>query len=98
MKVSDIIEREHGSRNWVLHRRTARIVERYGEDVVCLSPKQFAEYEMQAELETADEHPAYPLLKKWMGNHCDAINTIKMLREAGFRIVPVSFREAGFPS
>lgn len=32
---------EIGSSNWVLHRRTKQIVERYGETVVCLSRKQY---------------------------------------------------------
>lgn len=30
-----------GSPNWVLHRRTKRMIEKYGEDVVCLTGKQY---------------------------------------------------------
>lgn len=86
MTFTDIVERECGGRNWVRARRTAFILRRYGQDVVTLSPKELRRLEKMHEIETADEHPAYPALKKWLGNHCDAVNTIKMLREAGFRI------------
>ena len=41
-------------KNWVLARRTARIVERYGADVACLTPKQYA----QAEADYLDGLPA----------------------------------------
>lgn len=37
-----------GSRNWVIARRTPRIVARYGEDVLCLSPKAYAKAEAEA--------------------------------------------------
>jgi hypothetical protein len=30
-----------GTRNWVVARRTANILTRYGTDVICLSPQQF---------------------------------------------------------
>lgn len=39
-----------GGSNWVLHPRTKRIVERYGEDVICLSPKRYADAERLARL------------------------------------------------
>lgn len=39
-----------GGSNWVLARRTKRIVERYGEDVICLSPKQYENAERLARL------------------------------------------------
>jgi hypothetical protein len=84
--VSDIIEREHGGRNWVIARRTKNILRTYGDDVITLSPKEYRRLELMHELETADAHPAYELLKDRLGSHCDAVNTIKMLREAGFRI------------
>jgi hypothetical protein len=37
-----------GTRNWVVTRRTPKIIARYGEDVVCLSGKKFRA--MQAEI------------------------------------------------
>jgi len=37
-----------GGENWVLHRRTPRIVERYGPDVICLSQRAYAEAERRA--------------------------------------------------
>jgi hypothetical protein len=40
---------EKVGKNWVLHRRTARIVERYGKDVVCLSQRQYRDLEAQYE-------------------------------------------------
>lgn len=33
--------REKVGRNWVISRRTPRIVAQYGEDVVCISPKEY---------------------------------------------------------
>jgi hypothetical protein len=39
-RIEDL-SRVIGSQNWVLHRRTNRIVERYGKDVVCLTRKQY---------------------------------------------------------
>lgn len=39
-----------GGRNWVIARRTPRIVARYGVDVICLSPKRYAEAERVARL------------------------------------------------
>jgi hypothetical protein len=38
--------RERIGRNWVLHRRTARIVDRYGEDVICLTLRQYKALEV----------------------------------------------------
>jgi len=37
-----------GTRNWVVARRTAGILTRYGTDVICLSPQQFRK--MQAHI------------------------------------------------
>ena len=39
-----------GGKNWVLHRRTPRIVARYGEDVICLSQAGYANAERLARL------------------------------------------------
>lgn len=33
--------RQRFGKNWVLHRRTRPIVEKYGDDVVCLTNKQY---------------------------------------------------------
>ena len=37
-----------GGRNWVVARRTPRIVERYGPDVICLSQAKYASAETRA--------------------------------------------------
>jgi hypothetical protein len=37
-----------GTRNWVIARRSKRIVERYGADVRCLTPAQYEHAETQA--------------------------------------------------
>lgn len=34
-----------GGHNWVVARRSPRVVAKYGDDVVCLSPKRYAEVE-----------------------------------------------------
>ena len=90
MTLNDIIEREYKTTNWVIARRTQRIINRYGQDVVCLTSKKLRRLEKQLEIETADEHPAYPWLKRLFGNHCDAVNIIRGLREEGFRIEKVA--------
>jgi hypothetical protein len=41
--------RENVGRNWVLARRTSRIVKRYGADVVCLSQQRYTELELAFE-------------------------------------------------
>ncbi len=43
-----------GGNNWVLHPRTKRIVERYGEDVICLSRKRYEDAERLAWLSTTE--------------------------------------------
>jgi hypothetical protein len=58
ISVSDLTERDHGSRKWVVHRRTRRIIERYGTEVVCLSQKRYRELEREAEHENMVSHPA----------------------------------------
>lgn len=87
--VSDIIAERHGSTNWVLARRTRRIVERYGADVVTLTQKQYAAAAKEADIRNAEFHPAYLWFKKLFGNHCDAVNIIRGLREEGFKIEKV---------
>lgn len=87
--VSDLIEREHGNRNWVLARRTPAILARYGADVVTLTRKQLGSLQKRFEIETADQSPAYPLLKKLLGSHCDAVNVIRALRDEGMKIETV---------
>ena len=37
-----------GSKKWCIARRSPRIVERYGEDVVCISPQGYAKAEAKA--------------------------------------------------
>jgi hypothetical protein len=58
--------REKVGRNWVLHPRTARIRQRYGADVVCLSKQQYraleAEYDMLYCAPTRNLHSAAPAL------------------------------------
>lgn len=44
--------------NWVIARRTSRIVARYGEDVHCFSPSAYA----REQEEWRDEHPAVKLV------------------------------------
>lgn len=39
-----------GGHNWVIARRSPRILARYGSDVVCLTPKQYTEAERVARL------------------------------------------------
>lgn len=41
---ADFLRKRFG-KNWVLARRSSNIVARYGSDVVCLSPKQYAQAE-----------------------------------------------------
>lgn len=38
------INAQIGGPRWVIARRTPRIVEKYGDDVICLTPKQYQEY------------------------------------------------------
>ena len=84
--VSDIIEREHGTRNWVLARRSANMIRRYGDDVVCLSRKQYDAACEQAEYEAAKDHPACELLDKLVREQYPAAGFIRALRAAGWRI------------
>lgn len=87
--ITDIVERKYGTRNWVVARRTKRIVEKYGEDVCTISSLTLRRLEKELEIETMDQHAAYPWLKKLFGNHCDAVNILKGLREEGFQVVKV---------
>lgn len=47
MATGEELERELGP-NWVVGRRTKRIVEKYGEDVQCYSPEKYADAERRA--------------------------------------------------
>ncbi len=38
---ADWLQDRLGGRRWVIARRTARTVERYGQDVICFSPQQY---------------------------------------------------------
>lgn len=42
------LRQELGGTNWVLARRTKAIVDRYGEDVICVSPAQYEKAERTA--------------------------------------------------
>ena len=46
--TSDEFAAEVGGHNWVVSRRTPRILAKYGEDVICLSPKRYREAERLA--------------------------------------------------
>lgn len=89
MTLTDLIEREYGGRGWVVARRTANIVRKYGEDVICLSPKKMRRLKKQLEIETAADHPACPWLKVRFGDERQAVAIIRALREGGFRIEKV---------
>jgi hypothetical protein len=41
--TADELSEQLGGRNWVIARRTPRIVDRYGDDVICVTPHQFTE-------------------------------------------------------
>lgn len=51
---SEALCRAIGSTNWVLHRRTKRMIEKYGPDVVCLTQKS---YDAAVDRALADEFP-----------------------------------------
>ena len=89
MNITDLIEREHGTRNWVLARRTKAIVERYGEDVVTLSAKQLRELELQLEYTMAPDHPMCALIEKLIAEQYPAAGFIRALRAEGYRIEKV---------
>ena len=93
MTRADYISEKLGSRNWIIAKRTKNVLRRHGDDVVCISSKRYAEIQKAYEMEhdTIITHAAFELLLKWLGagRLCDAVNTIKMLRENGFRIEPV---------
>lgn len=46
--TSDEMSKAIGSKNWVIARRSERIVRRYGDDVVCLTSKQYEDAEQKA--------------------------------------------------
>ena len=60
-------------KNWVIHRRTERILRRYGPDVVCVSPKKYYEAERDWEFHRAGE------LGKEYGLTADAVMEIRLV-------------------
>ncbi len=46
---TDYVLRKLGGTTWVVHPRTKRIVERYGEGVLCLSPKRYVQLQTEYE-------------------------------------------------
>ena len=84
---TDWMERKTGTRNWVLARRTSRIVAKYGDDVKCLSSTEYRKLVRQFEIDTADDHPAAAALDKILTNS-DYWGgyVVARLREAGFKI------------
>lgn len=60
--------------NWVVvHRRTPRIVAKYGEDVVCLHPKRYAALQAQFDMETAPPLPFHVVdLIRHLQKSCEA--------------------------
>lgn len=88
------LAREFGGRPWVIGRCSPAMRARYGDDVVCLSQKAYRALAKSWEIETAELSPAYPFLKKLFGNHCDAVNIIRGLREEGLRIERVPHETA----
>lgn len=88
-KFTELVEREHGSSNWVLARRTASILRRYGPDVVTLSKKEYRRLEDLLEWESAPAHPAGELIAKLVAEQYPAAGFIRALRSAGYRIEKV---------
>lgn len=43
----EFLSQQFGGRNWVVARRTANIVSRYGEDVICVNKKQMRSAELE---------------------------------------------------
>lgn len=84
MTFIEYMQREVGG-NWVIARRTSRIVARYGEDVVCLSQKRYAELEHAWRLATMAEHPAAAVLARRMGVQ-DAVDVLRFLYQNGFTV------------
>lgn len=86
----EMVKRKYGSANWVLARRTAAVVRRYGNDVVTLSKKQYRCLEDQLEWENAPDHPAAALITKLVAEQYPAAGFIRSLRAAGYRIEKVT--------
>ena|ERR1700726_2563794 len=55
MTITDFYRERFGS-NWVVARRTSRTVERYGDDVRCISQKQMRETEREYRREHGDPY------------------------------------------
>lgn len=89
LTVTDLIERDHGVRKWVVHRRTRRIVERYGADVVCLSQKKYRELEHEAECENMVNHPALNAVNAAIFAGRDGSSFLRELFVRGWRVEKV---------
>jgi hypothetical protein len=85
MNITDLVEREHGTRNWVVARRTKRIIERYGDGVVCLSQKQYTLLERLADVSCMREHPALPIVAEMLGDK-EAVMLLQGLRMRGWAV------------
>lgn len=86
MNFTDMVEKEYGTRNWVLARRSKRILERYGSDVITLSKKQYRELEADLDFMKAPEHPAHRTLTQFLESAQLATGLIRNLRANGFTI------------
>lgn len=76
MPSPDAFAREVGGRNWVIARRTKRIVERFGEGVICLSQKQYLAASLAAlhrEAEAIPPHKHYGDMRTYADGkrHCE---------------------------
>jgi hypothetical protein len=58
IRHSDFLAEQFGGKKWVIARRTARIVERYGEDVVCVSQARYRAAEREWRALYGDPHDA----------------------------------------
>ena len=86
MNFTDMVQKEYGTRNWVLARRTKNILARYGTDVVTLSKKQYRELEADLEFMQAPNHPAHAALVRFLESTTLATGLIRNLRAEGFTI------------
>lgn len=71
----DFLRQEFGS-NWVVARRTPRIVQRYGEDVCCISPQRYRAAEQKYRAQYGD-----PYDKTRANLYCALKHAIKLLEK-----------------
>lgn len=69
-----------GTRNWVVARRTARLVERYGDDVVCLSQERISSLR-----ETYHEERRETLIGQLANEYGVAVDVLREAFELGRR-------------